>query len=176
MTPFFFGDSSSPLWGVVDEPPAAVERGHGVLICPPIGHEYVRCHWALRQVASTLAKQGHHVLRFDWHGVGDSSGSMFQATVARWCEDVHTASRELLDSTGVSSMSIVAVRLGAALAARAAKKVKARAFVVWDPVVDGASYINSLKRLHAKMLVDDKRFWTLGIGKVRLPLRVNSWG
>ena len=81
MTPFFFGDSAAPLLGVLHEPPPAIAKSHGVLLCPPIAQEHIRTHWALRQIAVSLAKAGYHCLRFDWFGVGDSAGELRQATV-----------------------------------------------------------------------------------------------
>lgn len=160
MTPLFFGDSKHPLWGVMHEPPASVERGHGVLLCPPIGHEYVRSHWALRQLASQLARAGYHVLRFDWSGVGDSAGDLQQATVEQWLKDVAAAAEELRDSAGIPKLSLAGLRFGAALAALAARKVRAQLLVLWDPIIDGAAYLDELEKLHDAALRDEKRFWS----------------
>lgn len=161
MRPFFFGDSEAPLWGVLHEPSAEKERDHGVLLCPPIGHEYVRCHWALRQIAAALAKAGFATLRFDWFGVGDSAGDLADGTVERWLSDVELAVEELKDTTGIRTVSLLGVRFGAALAALAAKTVRPARLVLWDPITSGESYVAQLFRIRDLALNDDKRFWSL---------------
>ncbi len=160
VVPLFFGDPAAPLWGVIDEPPGGAERGHGVVVCAPIGHEHVRCHWTLRQVGTRLARRGFHVLRFDFYGVGDSAGDLTTATVDRWIADVHSAAAELRAATGVTRLSLLGVRFGAALAMLAARELRPDSLVVWDPVVDGEAYLRSLRRLHEAAVLDDKRFWS----------------
>ena len=54
-------------------PPTSADRGRGVLILNPLGQEAVRAHRLLRVLADRLARLGVHVLRFDFHGCGDSS-------------------------------------------------------------------------------------------------------
>ncbi|MFO0554762.1 MAG: alpha/beta fold hydrolase [Polyangiaceae bacterium] len=159
MTALFFGESKSPLFGVLHEPAPGTELHHAVLVCPPIGQEHVRSHWALRQLGSALARSGHHVLRFDWFGVGDSAGDLTTASLDRWVEDAATAAEELRDSTGIRRVSIVGLRLGATLAMLAAKAIKPATLVLWDVVADGDAYIEGLRALHEAALHDEKRFW-----------------
>ncbi len=159
MTPLFFGDPAAPLFGALNEPPAGAERGHGVLICPPIAQEHVRTHWALRQLASALARAGFHVLRFDWFGVGDSAGVGGEGGVARWVEDARDAAQELRDASGLRKISVVGLRLGATLAALAGRKLKPQSLVLWDPILDGARYLRELAALHEGVLADEKRFF-----------------
>lgn len=170
MTPLFFGDSASPLFGALTEPPAGAELGHGVLLCPPIGQEHVRSHWALRQVATALGRAGFHVLRFDWFGVGDSAGDLTTATLERWTSDVRSAAQELRDATGLRKISIVGLRLGAGLAALAAPRIKPSVMVLWDPVFDGGRYLSELRELQAGLLSDERRFWFAWPAAVRAAL------
>lgn len=159
MTPLFFGDPAGPLFGALNEPPPGAERGHGVLICPPIAQEHVRTHWALRQLAAALARAGFHALRFDWYGVGDSAGHAGEGGVARWVEDARDAAQELRDATGLRKISVVGLRFGATLAALAGRRLKPQSVVLWDPILDGARYLRELGELHGRMLDDQRRFF-----------------
>jgi pimeloyl-ACP methyl ester carboxylesterase len=158
LTPFHFGDSRSPLLGILDEPAKDTGLAHGVLLCPPVGQEHVRSHWALRQVASALARAGFHCLRFDWFGVGDSSGRLCEATIERWRQDVADAAQELRDAAGVRKVSIVGLRLGATLAALEAKAVRPQSILLWDPVADGSEYVRELRTIQRELLSDTLRF------------------
>ena len=96
MNPHFFGDSRQPLFAVHHPPRTDGRNRPAVLICPPIGHEYIRTHWAVRLLASRLARQGHHVLRFDYRGMGDSAGTLGEVTqLSMWTENVRQAARDL---------------------------------------------------------------------------------
>jgi pimeloyl-ACP methyl ester carboxylesterase len=153
MTPFYFGSSKRPLFGVYHPPQARPVRETGVVLCAPVGHEYVRAHRLVRSLAGTLAKSGFHVLRFDYSGCGDSSGDAADATLASWIEDVGTALDELKDTSGVSKVSLVGIRLGATLALLASRRRKdVEGCVLWDPVVDGATYLSSVEALHHAFL------------------------
>jgi pimeloyl-ACP methyl ester carboxylesterase len=161
MTALFFGDSGSALLGIWSQPVAGVERDHGVVLCPPIGQEHVRTHWAMRQAAAALCRAGFHCFRFDWFGVGDSAGALRDASVDRWKEDLATAAQELRDTAGVQRISLVGLRLGATIVALAGSAVRPSAVVLWDPVVDGRGHVASLRTLTREMLTDRKRYWNL---------------
>jgi pimeloyl-ACP methyl ester carboxylesterase len=131
-----------------------------VLLCPPIGQEYVRSHWAIRQVALALVRAGFHCFRFDWFGVGDSSGELAEATLARWKEDAVNAAQELRDAAGVRKLSIVGLRFGATVAAMAAREIAPSSLILWDPVLEGASYVAQLRRIHEQLISDQARYWS----------------
>lgn len=158
MTPYFFGDSKSPLFGCYQPPAAAAARDHGVLLCSPIAQEYVRAHWAVRQLAAALSRAGFHVFRFDYTAVGDSACATGEASIARWREDIETAAEELRDNAGVRTLSLVGLRFGAALAVGAVNRLRPRDVVLWDPVVSGKKYLDELGGMHASLLRDPRRF------------------
>ncbi len=158
MEPLFFGESGSALFGVY-HPPLGTARDHGVLLCPPIAQEYVRAHWALRQLAVALSRAGLHVMRFDWFGVGDSAGDAAEGSVERWVGDVGAAAAELRDTAAIKRISLVGLRLGAPLAAAAvAGGLRARDLVLWDPVVRGGEYLGELMGLHEVVRADPLRY------------------
>ncbi|KXK16024.1 MAG: hypothetical protein UZ14_CFX002000200 [Chloroflexi bacterium OLB14] len=47
---------------------------HAVLICPPVGHEFVNSYRGLRHLADGFAEKGVTTFRMEYQGVGDSSG------------------------------------------------------------------------------------------------------
>jgi uncharacterized protein len=156
MTPFYFGSSSRPLFGIYHPPATRPVRDTGVVLCAPVGHEYVRAHRLLRSLATTLSKSGYHVLRFDYSGCGDSSGDAEACDLRQWTSDVGSAIDELKDTAGIAKVSLVGMRIGASLAMLASKRrTDIEALVLWDPVVDGASYLAAVERLHREFLANE---------------------
>lgn len=151
MNPIQFGRSGMMLNGIYHPPKASVARDAAVLICPPIGQEYMRTHWSIRQLALRLAEAGMHVLRFDYLGTGDSAGDMGDAVLDIWADDVQLALTELTELSGVTAPTVVGVRFGALVSAVASarKLLETPRLVFWDPVVHGGEYLASLAHLHA---------------------------
>lgn len=146
MNPYFFGTSERPLYGVHHPPRAREGMPRGVVLCYPFGQEYMRAHRAFRQLANLLSRQGCHVLRFDYSGTGDSGGMGAEARVGEWVEDVGQAVEELKEATGLRRVSLVGLRLGAALAAAAAAgRADIEHLVLWDPVLEGADYLAEIR-------------------------------
>ena len=131
------------------EPPrVAPVREAAVLLCYPGVQEYNSSHWSFRRLAGLIAREGFHVLRFDWSGTGDSWGETADGGVDRWIDDVAEAAQEVRDAAGVRAISIVGMRLGAAIAAMACNRgVGADDLVLWEPVVSGPEYIEELEEL-----------------------------
>ncbi|HEY8154130.1 MAG TPA: alpha/beta hydrolase [Myxococcota bacterium] len=145
MNPFYFGSSERPLYGVHHPPRERNARESGVVLCYPMGQEYMRSHRAFRQLANLLTRKGHHVFRFDYFATGDSAGASGEGSLAQWVADVHLAIDELKDNASLESVSLVGLRLGAALAARASgARRDIDRLVLWDPVVNGRSYLGEL--------------------------------
>jgi pimeloyl-ACP methyl ester carboxylesterase len=147
MTPIHFGTRDRMLFGIYYPAAAKPVREAGVVICPPVGTEYMQTYRALRQVALYLSNAGYHVLRFDYFGTGDSSGDTIEASFPQWLRDVSAALDELKDTAGVSQCSLVGLRLGASLALlSAAERNDIRDIILWDPVVRGQDYIDDLRQ------------------------------
>lgn len=145
MTPLYFGSSARRLFGLYT--PGHGQRGsRAVLLCPPLGQEYLCAHRSLRQLGNQLAAAGYHVLRFDYYGTGDSGGDMPDADLKGWEADIVTAIEELKDTSGALRVSLVGLRLGGTLAARVAAghPRDVQALALWDAVVDGGQYMSEL--------------------------------
>jgi len=155
MQPFYFGTSQQQLFGIYHAPEARTARQSAIVLCQPLGHEYLRAHRAFRNLAVSLAGQGFHVLRFDYFGCGDSGGEGEQATFEQCLNDLSAAIEELKDTSGVSKVSLVGLRLGATFAALAASRRRdIDRVVLWDQVLDGGKYLEDLRELHGSWLRD----------------------
>jgi pimeloyl-ACP methyl ester carboxylesterase len=93
-------------------------------------------------MALLLSKAGFHVLRFDYHGTGDSSGDAMDVSLTQWVEDARAAADELKETAEVKRVAFVGLRLGAAVAALAAEgRDDVDQVALWDPAVTGAAYL-----------------------------------
>ena len=155
MQPFYFGTSEQQLFGVYHAAePGSPKRG-GVVLCQPIGHEYLRAHRAFRNLAIALASQGFHVLRFDYFATGDSAGDANRLTVRQCLTDLATAIDELKDIAGLTKVSLVGLRLGATFAAlTASRRLDVDRLALWDPVLDGTAYVAEVQAVQRHWLDD----------------------
>lgn len=150
MPASLFGNPRDPLYGFYYPPTGTRQRVEGVLLCPSGPYEALRQHWALRRIGEMLANAGYPVLRFDYHGTGDSAGEPSEVSVTRWAEDVRVASEELADLSGCTRTSAICYRFGAACALKS--ELHFDQLVLWDPVVSGASYEAELRK-------GQQRYW-----------------
>lgn len=151
--PFFFGRAGDALYGLHYAPERTTHRDVGVLLCYPMGHEYVVVHRAYRHLSMRLAERGFHVMRFDYHATGDSSGECDEGTPDRWTRDIATAIGELRARARCRKITLVGCRLGATLCAvLGAERGDIEHLVLWDPVVNGAEHIAEISDRHTDML------------------------
>lgn len=125
--------------GAVVCAPAGRGRDLGVVLLT--GANFTRVHrndmWV--RLARTLAARGYPSIRFDYHGVGDSSGSLDRYDLETPFEDdVLAAARFLQRAAGVRHLALVGTCFGgrSALAA-AARTGDAAGLVVFPLPVDG---------------------------------------
>ncbi|MGD8909123.1 MAG: alpha/beta fold hydrolase [Chromatiales bacterium] len=158
MHAFFFGEVASQLYGVHHLPKSQQYRDTAVLFCPPLGREYMRTHRGLVRLAQRLAREGYHVLRFDYYATGDSAGEDGDGTIQQWTDDVRTAIQELRDLSGVERIIILGIRMGAALATLAASESPIEGLLLWDPVIAGSTYLSAQHALTLRFHADLNRF------------------
>jgi pimeloyl-ACP methyl ester carboxylesterase len=146
QTPFFLASQGEPLFAWLHTTPHDAGLDHGVLICPPIGFEQLHAHRGLRHLADALAGLGLPVLRFDWHGTGDSAGSDADlARCATWVANARDAEAWLRNEFGCRRVSVVGLRMGALIAAQAFSDRDIDRFVLWSPVISGRSYTRQMQ-------------------------------
>jgi len=149
---FYFGSPRPHLFGALTMPPEGVAvHDAGVVICSPIGHEESSAYRPLRGLAHQLALGGHPTLRFDLPGVGDSLGEdTDEGLLGSWLASIATAVETLRTETGVATVALVGVRLGATLAAlAAAREVAVDELVLWEPPVRGKAYVREMRAFNA---------------------------
>lgn len=153
MEPFYFRKSSKPLFGVYHPAQVGTSRNVGVVLCHPMGQEYVRSYRSLLQLARMLSSAGFDVLRFDYYGCGDSDGDCKQGSIRQWVADISTAVDELNGGCNSERMCLVGLRLAGAMAMMAgAERGDIDSIVLWDTVVDGTAYLKELTRSHGDWL------------------------
>jgi uncharacterized protein len=147
-TPFFFERAGAPLFGVIHEPSTTAGR-LPIVFCHPFGEEKLWTHRTFVSGARELAQRGHYVLRFDYLGNGDSSGSFSQSSMSTALADIAAAIELIKQRTGASQVGLIGLRLGASLAFKAAAgRSDVKALVLWSPILDGARYLQDLLRIN----------------------------
>ncbi len=150
MNPFYFDSAGTPLYAVYHSP-EGVGRGEGIVVSQPLGNEYYRCYRSLQVLCSELADRGYHVLRFDFANTGNSADTD-TLDFDTWVGNISHAVRELADISGVDAISVIGCRLGAAASLHLGDSVPSlKHLVLWDPVLDGGSFLESLDTLHAQV-------------------------
>jgi pimeloyl-ACP methyl ester carboxylesterase len=148
---FFFGPADLQIFARYHPPTSGPGRVLTV-ICPPLFSEYDRTYKALRELAETLAAAGQHVLRFDFRGTGDSFGELETLAPGCWMEDIAIAVREGREISSSETVQLMGVRAGALLACRSMGiSDEVQRLVLWDPILDGASYLKEMHRLQVEL-------------------------
>jgi alpha-beta hydrolase superfamily lysophospholipase len=141
MEPLFFGPDDHSLFGWLHLPAGRAPRRTAVVLCHPFGQEFVLAHRAFHGFARLLAEAGFATLRFDWWGTGDSQGDLEEARLETWTRDVALAMRTVRERVKCDDVALAGMRLGGTLAALAGADAPLAALLLWDPVVDGATFL-----------------------------------
>jgi len=158
--PMYFG-AGRELFGLfhsVAAGSAGVGSDSGVLLCPPLGQDQIRCHRLYRQLAHALVAEGIPTLRFDYYGTGDSAGNSIDVDWERCLADVVTAANELRSRSGIERIVAFGARLGGSIALAAAAQARFADIVAWDPVLDGSAYAARLDAMQMELGRDGNRF------------------
>ncbi len=87
-------------------------------------------------------------MRVDYHGTGDSPGTDEDPDRhATWLANLRSAMSWMCAELGCETISLVGLRLGAALAAQVAALEPVHDLVLWAPVIKGRAYVREMKAL-----------------------------
>src|SRR5207302_100678 len=120
-------------------------------------------------LARSLSALGFRVLRFHCQGYGDSELLDEKVTLSTHLRDTLDAVG-LLRELGDGTIGLAGARFGGAVAAVAADRIGAVGLMLWEPVVAGKAYADSLIRqevisaLHMRALLDHASMFAL-VGK-----------
>lgn len=144
----WFGSSDAPLLAHIHVPDDGRSRG-AVVLCPPLGKEHLDTYRGIKALAEYLADRGLTSVRFDYAGVGDSSGDQDSPdAVEGWRRSV-VAAVDLARTTGSDHITVVGLRVGAVLAATALPDCgPVEAVVLWDPVLSGRGALREQRALY----------------------------
>lgn len=157
-TAYFLPLGDERLFAFLHRPPGPC-RG-GAVLCAPLAEEKLWSHRVFVSFARDLAARGFAVLRFDYRGEGDSDRPFERSDLRTRLEDTAAAIDELKRQVPeLRQVTLVGLRLGATIAAAvAATRDDVERLVLWDPVTDGADYMQSVLRtnLMAQMAIHRK--------------------
>jgi alpha-beta hydrolase superfamily lysophospholipase len=114
------------------------------VLCAPFSREYTQAYETLRLVAEQLAAHDVAVLRFDYDGMGDSAGDNSDPDRLRaWLRST-AAAIGFIRTAGMDRVSLVGMRIGATIAARAAADDGGiEQLVLWDPCLSGREFLRA---------------------------------
>lgn len=144
--PIAFGAVQTRCFGWYHAPRSGL-RATGVVLCRPVGYEGTCAYETYTQLAERLADDGFAVIRFDYHGTGDSIGSDADPDrVAAWQACIDAALDEVQRLAGTRQLALFGVRIGATLATRVASaRGGVDSLVLWAPCASGRAFTRELR-------------------------------
>lgn len=126
-----------------------------VVICGPIGAERERAYRTLVELGRALASAGFEALRFDYRGIGESTGAFERLCLSDWRHDVECCTRDLTRQLPGVPVALYGVRAGALLAAHCFRAGLGDAMILAAPMDAGPLLQDILRRsLIAEMLAN----------------------
>jgi alpha-beta hydrolase superfamily lysophospholipase len=146
--PHFFGPAGAERFAWLHPAAESARRGGAVVMCPPFGFEYVCIYQTWRLLAERLAADGLDVLRLDYPGTGNASGSLEDAgLVAAWRDAIAGAVEEIRRLRPGVSVALLGLRLGATLAGESAAALGVERLILWSPLASGRSFVREARAL-----------------------------
>jgi alpha-beta hydrolase superfamily lysophospholipase len=145
--PRFIDGNGRALFAWHHSPPAHLNRGAGIVLCPALGDEYMSAYRTWRILAERLAALGFDTLRIDYDGTGNSAGDHDEPhRVDAWLRSINCAIDETRRLSGSRLVALVGLRAGALLALQAAAAAGGvERLVLWSPFPSGRAHLRELK-------------------------------
>lgn len=145
-SPLYFGRERE-LFAWYHAAAVPLARASAVLLCPPLGKEYMCSYRAFRHLGEHLSDNGFATLRLEYFATGNSAGGPDDTQlVSKWLASIAAAIDELKLLSGCTRVALVGMRMGGTLAAFAAdKRDDTGATILWEPCSDGSRYVRQLR-------------------------------
>jgi pimeloyl-ACP methyl ester carboxylesterase len=142
MTPIYFDG----CFGWLHVPAAATETTPptGVVLCAAFAQEEMCTHYGMLALADSFAAMGMPTIRFDYRGAGNSIPA--EITFDTLIQDTEHAAACLRSECGVGAIVLAGVRLGAAVAFRAASVIPGvGALALMAPALSGKGFMRETR-------------------------------
>jgi hypothetical protein len=140
----YFPVSGAHLYTVLHEVESPLAR---VLLVGPFASERQNSYLPWVRWARYLAEENIEVLRYDYRGIGESTGVFEQMTFADWREDVRVLASWFQDRSPHAPLVLHGLGLGSVLAGKAFDEGAGDALMLWSPPVNANQALRAtLKR------------------------------
>ena len=136
----YFEVSGAHLYTVLHEVEAPLAR---LLLVGPFASERHNTYIPLVRWARYLAARNIEVLRYDYRGIGESTGVLDELTFDDWAEDVRLLSAMLAERSPAVPLVLHGLALGAVLAGRAFDNGIGDALLLWSPPANANQALRS---------------------------------
>ncbi|HEX7900886.1 MAG TPA: alpha/beta hydrolase [Planctomycetota bacterium] len=126
--------------------PARGARRALLLVAGPFGAERERAYLTSVQWARRLAAEGVDVLRFDYRGLGESTGDFAAMSLAAWKKDVAATARVLRRRDAEAPLILHGLRMGGLLAADLFAEGLGDGLLLWAPPASAREHLWELLR------------------------------
>lgn len=168
----FFLDTPQGARYCLFHAPAGSCRG-ALVYLHPFAEEMNKSRRMAAQQARALAAIGYGVLQIDLAGCGDSDGDFGQARWDDWKADVKAAVDWLEQRLG-QPVGLWGLRLGALLALDYARAAPVARLLLWQPVLQGATFLTQFLRLRVAGAMLDADASGGGTRELRAQLQAGS--
>jgi len=152
MECFFTCTTKKQLYTAYHPPSDNVDKNIGIIMCYPFGQEYMRCHKFYFKLAVKLAKNGFHVLRFDYTSSGDSSGQSEDFTLSECLDDLHQIEKDFRSAINPEKIFLFGVRFGGAVSILFSKQADINGLILISPVCKGNAHLAEMKERYSNWL------------------------
>ncbi len=123
-------------------------NNHLVIVCNPIGYEYSHAHRTLRHLCDSLAAKGIAAVRFDYHGTGDSPGTILDSErLETFQNNINDVIKHVSSFFDNPKITLLGLRLGSTIAGLYASKFQVDNLVFWSPCERGRAFVREMRAL-----------------------------